>query len=184
MRVISYYTNEFYKAHATLMAESAKAVGLTDVTLYPGVHSNHWWENTNQKCRIVRQALLDFPGEAVLFQDADTRFLQYPELLRAMDGDFATYFPRFNVPSGGTLWFGGRRAKRLVDQWCANVAEHPDWEDDSINFAAAIKKINPTVQALPPAYCWDESFMRILFPTAEPVIIHGFVGDHNYPVNP
>ncbi len=185
MRVISYYTNEFYRDQALALASSAEAVGLS-VTLYAEPHADAWWKNTNRKCEVVRKALLEAGDEPVLFQDADTRFLAYPELLYHVDADFALFFitpSKQGVPSGGTLWFNGRRALPLVEEWCRNVRARPHLDDDAFNLKGAIQTIRPSIYHLPPAYNWDEASMRTLYPGAVPVIQHYFVGEHDYPVD-
>lgn len=185
MRVISYYTNDEYKRQAELMAETAVLVGLSPI-LYAMPDEGVWWKNTNQKCEVVRKALLEKPDEPVLFQDADTRFLQYPALLRSVDADFAVYFivaGKPGVPSGGTMWFNGRRALPLVEEWCRNVKKNPERDDDAFSLRGALQTVRPSVYHLPPAYNWDEESMRIKFPGADPVILHLYVGKHDYPID-
>jgi hypothetical protein len=180
--VISFYTGPTYKVGAEAMAASAERVGLR-VKLYARPDLGSWWKNCNQKCQVVKEALQEFGGEPVLYQDADTRFVAYPRELDGLDSDFAAYFLVPGIPSGGTLWFNGRRAIPIVDAWVNRVSVRPEHEDDSQNFRDALRSVlGLRIQHLPPAYNWHEASMRRSFPGATPVIEHLFLGAHDYPV--
>jgi hypothetical protein len=183
MIVVSFYTNEKYRLHAEAMKASAEAVGLKcEITAKPDRGS--WYLNCNQKSSFVLECLEKYGNEPVLWQDADTRFLSYPKLLDTLDADMAAFFYSPRVPIGGTLWFNGQRAKRYVQTWAKVVSDNHTREDDSINFRDALASIkNPRIQHLPPAYCWNEKSFRGSFPgVTEPVIVHGYAGEHDYPI--
>jgi hypothetical protein len=182
IQVISYFTNDSYRQQAEEMAQSARSVGLS-VTLYSRPDTGHWHTGCNYKAGVVLSALHEFKGEPVLFLDADTRVRAYPVLLNNLDADFAAFFLEPTVPSGGCLWFNGRRGVRYAEAWAKQVSDHPEREDDSLNFSAALASVQPaSIYRLPPSYNWHDS-MRGSFPGASPVIEHLFVGHHNYPVN-
>ena len=182
MIVISFYTSEKYRLHAQAMRESAESVGLKcEITQKPDLGS--WWMNANQKSAFVLECLEKYGDEKLLWQDADTRFLKYPILLDSLEHDMAAFFFSPRVPIGGTIWFNGHKAKRYVAAWAKMVQENPTREDDSINFRDALSSVkNSSIQHLPPSYCWNEKSMRASYPGAQPIIIHGYAGDHDYPV--
>lgn len=184
MRVISYYTSAEYLELATRMMASASRVGLKS-KLYQCPHFPQWWQNTNHKCKVVRQAMEEFPGEALLFLDADTEVERYPKYLETCTADAAAFFLSPDVPGGGCVWFNGRHAMPLVDRWIHNVTMNPEREDDSLNFRDAIRDVEAKgfrMERLPATYNWHEATMRKRFPGAEPVIRHQYKGSHNYPI--
>lgn len=181
MIVVSFYTNEKYQKQAEALKESTESFGAKcEITKLPDRGS--WWLNCNQKSAFILECI-DRYNEPVLWQDADTRWIQYPRLFNYIDADMAAFFYSPTVPIGGTLWWNGKRARRYVETWAKVVANNPTREDDSINFKEALVSVrNSNICHLPPAYCWHEASMRGSFPTADPVIIHKYVGAHDYPV--
>lgn len=183
MLVVSYYTNEKYRRHAEAMKASAEAVGLKCI-IEPKPDLGAWWKNCNYKSAFVLECLDRFGDEPILWQDSDTRFLKYPKLLEEIDADMAAFFWSTTIPIGGTLWFNGRsRARRYVEAWAKTVADNPTREDDSINFRESLASIRKAhIKHLPPTYCWNEPSMRLSYPgVTDPVILHSFAGNHDYP---
>ena len=181
MIVVSFYTSEKYQKNAEALKASAEGVGLKCV-ISPRPDLGSWWANCNQKSEFVLECI-DKYNEPILWQDADTRFLGYPALLDSIDADMAAFFYNPTVPIGGTLWFNGKRGRRYAEAWAKIVADNPTREDDSINFRQALRSVpKASIYHLPPSYCWNEGHMRPSYPTAEPIIIHGYVGAHDYPV--
>lgn len=184
MKVISFYTNEFYLLQARAMKASAEAVGLQPVYLYRRAPADTWWQGCNYKARLVLEAIESFGSEPVLFLDADTRVRSYPKLLDTLppQADFASHFFNPGGPSGGVIWFNGRRALPLVKEWVRRVELYPQKDDDNINFRNALKETKPRIYLLPPAYNWAEKIMRQSYPSVVPVIEHLMEGEHLYPV--
>ena len=184
MKVISFYTNEKYRQQAQELKRSAEALGM-ECILFERPDLGTWWQNCNQKSQVVLKALQEFAGEAVLWCDADARILKYPKLLLELEADMAAFFSTTSIPIGGTLWFNGAKALRYAEAWADTVEKHPEREDDSINFREALQNIKqPNIHHLPPSYCWNEPTMRNAYPgVKEPVIIHSYVGKHDYPSN-
>jgi len=184
VKVISFYTDDVYRLRAEGLKKSAEDVGL-ECVLFERKNLGTWWENCNQKCDVIYEAIQTYKDEPIVWNDSDTRYVQRPVLFDEIGGyDFAAVFLNSNNhPFGGTMWFNGRRALPYVEAWRKNVQRHPRHEDDSINFRVALHRSRPrNTYHLPPAYCWRERDMRSAFPTARPVIIHTTSGTHNYPV--
>lgn len=183
MIVVGYYTNEKYRQQAQAMKASAEAVGLRcEISEKPDLGT--WWQNCNHKSAFLVECLNRYGEEPVLYQDADTRFLRYPKLLDTIEGDMAAFFFSPTVPVGGCLWFNGkRRSLRYAEAWAKMVSDNPTREDDSMNFRDALKSIKcSNIRHLPPSYGWNED-MRGIFPgVTEPVVVHSFIGMHNYPI--
>lgn len=183
MKVVSFYTNEVYRLQAEGMKASAEAVGLS-VELIERPDRGAWWKNCNQKCEVVLEAMNRWPKEDILWADADMRFLRYPAIFDGLDSEFAAFFYAPFHPIGGALWFSANGGRHYAETWAKEVAAHPEREDDSINFRAALRTVpQPRMTHLPPSYCWNEGHMRNAYPgVTEPVILHSYIGKHDYPV--
>lgn len=180
MIVVSFYTSKKYQDNAEALKASAERVGLR-CAISPRPDLGSWWRNCNQKSAFVLECI-DKYNEPILWQDADTRYLEYPSLFESIDADMAAFFHSPQVPIGGTLWFNGKRGRRYAETWAKIVADNPTREDDSINFRQALSSMrNAHIYHLPPSYCWNEKSMRCVFPTVNPVITHSYVGAHDYP---
>lgn len=184
MKVITFVTDDRYKAMAAGLKASAETFGLECIVIErPDLGT--WHENCNQKCQVIYDAIHKYGDEPIVWNDADTRYVQKPTLFDELGNyDMAAVFLNANHhPFGGTLWFNGRRALPYVEAWRKNVFRFPRHEDDSINFRVALQRIRPRhIFHLPPAYCWREYDMKSALPHARPVIVHTTSGTHNYPV--
>lgn len=182
MKVITFHTGGKYLEQATALKASAEKVGL-ECIVYERPNAGSWWQNCNQKCEVIREALEKYPDEPVIWNDADTRYVSYPKLFDGLEADYAAFYINPQVSIGGTMFFNGKKAIRYVDAWVKNVRENPTLEDDSINLRRALQRITyPSIFHLPPAYCWYEKTMRPAFPHAIPVIEHHYFGKRDYPV--
>jgi hypothetical protein len=116
--------------------------------------------------------------------DADARAVNYPSLLvdGIQDFDVAAYHDAPHRPCGGTVWFHRTRGRKYVAHWIMLNEERKDALDDWDNLQAVFWEQRTNhggrIYHLPPAYCWIERDMRRRFPTAEPVIEHFTIGDH------
>lgn len=184
MKLITFHTNDHYKAMAEGLKSSAEGFGL-ECVLIERQDKGTWWENCNQKCEVILEAIDKYGDESLVWNDADCRYVQKPELFNQLGFyDMAAVFLNGNHhPFGGTLWFNGRKALPYVKAWAENVRKFPTHEDDSINFRVALQRIRPkNIFHLPPSYCWREYDMRAALPHAKPVIVHTTSGTHNYPI--
>lgn len=174
MRVVSFYTNDFYKAQAAEMAASAVAVGL-EVWIYKRPDGGSWSANLLHKADVILEAMAA-TSEDILYVDADCRFLAYPNLLAEPgDWDVAWGWLRPNHPHGCVLHF--RRTQRAVEYvtwWASMPARYPHVRLDEIHMQYAFREMKDKGlrhKTLPPAYAWMKH-MRRIFAGARPVICH------------
>jgi hypothetical protein len=182
MRVFSFYTNELYKEQAEKMAATAEFFGLeTELVSKPDLGT--WWQNVNQKCRVILEMIEKYPDEPTVWTDADCRYMSNPHLFREIgEYDIALFNATTDYPFSGVLWLNGKKALPYIQRWVTNVERNPRMEDDSTNLKAALRETwSSGIFHLPPAYCWHPRDMRARYPGAKPVIVHTTVGDHNYP---
>lgn len=132
-----------------------------------------WRANTRLKPAAVAKARAMYPGRAVVFCDADSRMVRYPEIFDGCAlGDAAFYFLGQELLSGTMYWGPGPRADALLDAWAKRVDQHTDnvcGEQFALQevFEARTSKIEFTY--LPEAYCRIFDNIR---QKAEPVILH------------
>jgi len=184
LKILTFYTNDYYKSLADGLKASAKSFGLECVTIeQPDL--GEWWKNCNQKCEVILDALKTYGDEPIVWNDADCRYIQKPTLFDELSAyDMAAVFMNGNHhPFGGTIWLNGQKALPYVKAWAENVRRFPYHEDDSINFRTALRRIRPrNIYHLPPSYCWREYDMKSALPMVRPVIVHTTSGRHNYPI--
>ena len=184
LKVITFVTDDRYKAMAFGLKASAESFGL-ECSILERADTGSWYKNCNLKCEVILEALENGGDEPIIWNDADCRYVGKPALFNELNSyDLAAVFLNGDHhPFGGTLWFNGKRALPYVKAWAANVRRFPEHEEDSINFRTALRRIRPrNIYHLPPAYCWREYDMKSALPTVQPVIIHTTSGTHNYPV--
>lgn len=184
MKILTFHTSDEYRVRAEGLKASAEAFDLECILIEkPDLGS--WWQNCNQKCEVILEALHKYGNEPIIWNDSDCRYIREPILFNGLsEFDLACVFLNGdNHPFGGTIYFNGKRAIPYVEAWACNVRKFPTHEDDSNNFKVALQRIRPrNIYRLPPSYCWRESDMRSALPGAKPVIVHTTDGSHNYPV--
>lgn len=184
MKLFTFATDDKYLESAEALKRSAELYGL-DCTIFRRPHLDTWWKNVNQKCEVFAEALDAFPGEEIVYNDADCRYVGYPILFDELSQhDLASTFMNGNKhPISGTVYFNGERSRRYVDAFIRNVRKFPTHEEDTMNYRWALRTMpRPNIFHLPPAYCWIESWMRPALPGVKPIIMHTTDGRHDYPV--
>ena len=182
MRFISYYTTGGkYETAAQKLAESARRVGLDHgVRLYALPELPEWKDNIFRKARVIRGAMDEFPGEDIVWIDADAWFASHPTLFFKISQDSPAFFAAYiELPQnlyGGVKWFRASADSRLiVDRWIEQNEKTPQYVDDN-NLLFVLKGYKPgKIYYLPPAYCWTEAWFRRRFPGAKPVIYHDMI---------
>lgn len=172
MIVVSFYTNDTYKAHAQRLVRSLDKHGLKHEVEF--VHANG--NAIHQKPLYIRRKLAQHPGEDIVWIDADAVVRRRPELLMNMDGnDLAAFSMRYMGDVwGGTLLFShSEMAGRVLESWIQRCKERPD-RLDQINLKFAIHLDNPGARILhlPAEYCWIDRVMRESAPQAQSIIEH------------
>lgn len=182
MRVITYWTDDRYKAMAERMMSSARAVGLEASGYAVENESGVWMDGMNKKPGVVLQAMKDFPDDSILFADADCLFVSPPDLLdeRRHDADVACYFNAPRQPMSSVIWFRAGTGLRIAELWVEEMKKNPGRLDDHVALQNALDAIRPNARVLhlPASYCWIEEWFRERFGPISPVIIHLAVGEH------
>lgn len=172
-RAITFWAGDGYQRWAKGLEASARAHGVP-LKVYAADDTGDWQKNTLQKATYILKALEEFPGEDILWVDADCSFLQFPSLFNALDGfHYAVYTEGVEVTSinGSVAFFRNIPAVHAVVRlWQAENLLCPNTADDH-NLMAVLKRTGMArVHRLDPAYCWHERWMRARYPGAEPVI--------------
>lgn len=181
MKVITYYTNDAYKALADRMIASAKKLGLEAVAYFHDNTEGSWKMGMNAKPSIVLRAMTEFPDDSIFFVDADCRFISYPLLLddRQHDHNIACVFNGPQKPTSTVLWLRAKEGLQYAKLWVEEMAKHPGDLDDYVALWAALNRVSPKrMYHLPPSYAWTEEFHRPRFGAVTPVIEHFAVGEH------
>ena len=91
--------------------------------LYIRPHSGSWRDNLFHKPAVIATALDDFPGQTIVWLDADAEVVEDPVLFRYPDADFACHFRKIATgrkPAPNTIVLRNNRAvRRLMSQWVA-----------------------------------------------------------------
>lgn len=183
--VVTYWTDDRYKALADRMLASAAALGLPTAGYFRENPTGTWQTGDSAKPEMVLKALTEHPTEDILFVDADCRFITYPVLLESdmHSADIACYHETPTLPTSTVLWFrAGEAGRRYAERWAAEHKNTPNTPNDMVALARTMSVVRPKkILHLPPAYCWTEQFMRGRFGAAVPVIEHFSVGAHEFP---
>ena len=74
---------------------------------------------------------------------------------------------------GGTLWFSQSDiSRKVLNLWDVENKLHPDQIDQQNLLFTLGRHEGLRFASFPPAYCWVEPMMRILYPDTAPVIFH------------
>lgn len=185
MKVCGFYTNDKYRDLAKKMQASVEAFGF-EVALYKRPHhpdpDTAWGAALRHKSQIIREAMSDFPGEDILYLDADAEMVRKPELLLGTERfDVAWSWIRRRHPHGCSSFYRATAAaKEFVDRWCASPEEFPHIRLDEIHQFYALRDLQDKgrvmFKTLPPSYAWVPFTMGKQFPGASPVIVHQGLG--------
>jgi hypothetical protein len=182
--VVTYWTDDRYKALADRMLASAEAVGLETKGYFRENPTGTWQAGDCAKPEMVLKAVDDSPDRDVLFVDADCRFISHPVLLDSVthDYDMACYHESYDLPTSTVLWLRAKTGRRYAARWLDEMKKTPNTPNDKGALRRTVMAERPkSVFHLPPAYCWTEQWLRGRFGAAVPVIEHFAVGAHEFP---
>lgn len=141
-----------YEDEAAEMAASLSQFGIT-AEIVGAPNLGDWCHNCAQKATVVRDAMLRYPSDAIVFTDADARFRQRPELFATIDCDFAAHYRNGEELLSGTLYFAPTLAAwNLVYDWQRRCAANPGrW--DQVHLQDAVQSARELVVfRLPASY--------------------------------
>lgn len=172
LRVVTFWAGEDYRVMAENMVLSAEKVGL-ETKVFVANDLGTWKKNTEQKSEYIRLAMEEFPGEDILWVDADSEFVRRPTEIVNLSAHYeaALYMERSTVWGCTMFLRNSDFSRRLLDRWDEQIKRTPRFSADS-NLLYVLRKYPSTkIYPLPPSYVWHALHMRQRFPTADPVIL-------------
>lgn len=151
--IVAFYTLDTpYEQEVKSLVASCKALGLPVHTEgYPSL--GKWELNCALKPGFIRRMLDKFPGQNLLYLDADAMVVKRP-IFEDGDYDLAAHFRDGKELLSGTLFFKNlSRVKRLVDQWILVQEQHPTMWDQRTLQLAVMRNEETYCRKLPAAYC-------------------------------
>jgi hypothetical protein len=130
---------EKYENDAAVLRNSLKRFNLnSQIELYKD--QGDWNTNLFQKPKFIKQKLEELKSP-VVWTDADSILLQYPELLNTLDCDVAIWRDWKNKISTGTIYFNySEGAFNVLNHWIDNyIAKKPDGD----NLIKTLQEIAP-----------------------------------------
>jgi hypothetical protein len=138
-----------------------------------------WLANTGYKPRFVRECLERFADRALVYVDADTAVLQYPELFAGFGErtgcDLAVHSGReadrpLRVISDVIYLTNSPGCREAVEAWCVRQERHPEaWDEWNLEAVLAELGERVRVATLPAVYCQADTART---PGDAPVIVH------------
>ena len=148
----SYYTLR-YTPEAEQLLATLREWGLR-YDVRPVSDLGRWELNCNYKPTYLRECRERFPGEALVWVDADARVRSYPGLFDVLNCDFAAHWRHGQELLSGTLYFGPTEAAgKLLSEWEAECKRRPgDWDQRIL--ADVLGKVpSLKIARLPWSYC-------------------------------
>lgn len=159
----SYYSDAFNGQFALRLKESARLLGV-ECDLFKG-------SDDAVRSKLLAQALLEHPGQDVLFVDPEAQFARRPDvLLDEADFDVGVYYDSETLEINGPIFLRNNvRTLKLVRDWQALNRAEPDLGELE-TLSQLLSRVQ--VRRLPVTYAWVERIHRDLHPAARPVIVH------------
>jgi hypothetical protein len=129
-----------------------------------------WEFNCGQKPAFIKECLKRFPDRVVMYTDADSVLLQYPDYLKTFAGDIAVHHLGGKELLSGTIVFANNnKVMKLLDNWIYEQAATPNEWDQKVLDRVLTKDTDLNVSELPLEYIqiFDHAVK-----CANPVVIH------------
>lgn len=164
--VVGYYTkNSIYETHAKKLIASLRKLSVNH-DIAPIENQGSWDKNTHYKPGFILRMLDKYPDMAVVYNDVDSEFLQYPKLFDELSCDVAVhlldhalYHRRKVAPEvlSGTIYFGNtNRAREIIGLWQTLCNEQMlVWDQALLQLA-----LGDEYYKLPPQYCVIHDYMK------------------------
>lgn len=167
--IVGYYTkNSIYEVHAKKLIASLRKFSIHH-DIVPIENQGGWDRNTHYKPGFILGMLDKYPNTAVVYNDVDSEFLQYPKLFDELNCDVAVhlldhalyralYHRRKAAPEvlSGTIYFGNTdQAREIIRLWKDACNEQIKvWDQVLLQQA-----IGNNYYRLPPQYCVIHDYM-------------------------
>ena len=168
MLVVSYYTNEVYRAASEKLAVSLDRFSIPYL-IESVTDRGSRLKNQQFKASYLLWKLTDLKRD-IIWIDAKAVLQKTPLLLQDTACDIAAYKCGDYYWSGTVLVRNTPKAAETLRAWIAGHERNPDQSDP--NFTAAVAEVNPLVRNLPPTYCWVTKTFEKVFKGDSPVIEH------------
>ncbi len=135
MRVIAFYTkNTPYEQEVMNLVESCKKFDIP-ITLKGYENRGAWVHNCAIKPEFVYEMLDKYPGERLLYLDADALIRGNPSLIDTIEADVAAHIMQGGTLLSGTVLFVSNPAvKELVECWIREQKSRPDtWDQQTLH---------------------------------------------------
>jgi len=130
-----YTTGTGYELEVEKLLASAGVLGLP-VVAYAYQSKGSWRANLNYKSECILRAMDEFPGQDIVFVDADAVIRSWPsifdDLSRVRGHDLAAHYFQWRATSPlelltGTLWVANtERGRAVVTEWDRMARAHPE----------------------------------------------------------
>lgn len=138
--IINCYTDE-YKKDAELLEKSLKKFNLNYSHIHQYEDQGDWKTNLKYKPVFIKQKLEELKSP-VVWTDADSILLQYPEFLNTLDCDVAIWRDWKNRISSGTIYFNySEGALSVLSEWIDN---YDNSKNDGDNLKQTLRRIAPS----------------------------------------
>jgi hypothetical protein len=115
--IISYHTpDKWYTAAADKLKVSLDHFGL-DYYIEQRKSAGDWWLNSCQKTWVIRDMMLKYKGRNLLWIDADSEVVAYPELALNMDADLATLIDGGDIFDTTMFIRNNHKVLKLINKW-------------------------------------------------------------------
>lgn len=174
MRICSFYTDAFNGQFALRLKESARVLGL-DCDLFKGAKDASEADRSRLRSKLLARALLEHPGESMLFVEPEAQFQRRPDvLLDEDDFDAGVYYDSKTLEIHGPIFLrNNAAAMQLLRDWQSLSRAEPEaTELETLSQLLSQPGLPFRVRRLPVTYAWLERLHRDLHPAAAPVIVH------------
>jgi len=138
--LISCYT-DMYTIDAELLKKSLKQFNLNNTQIEKYNDKGNWKANLKQKPIFIKQKLQELKSP-VVWTDADSVLLQYPEYFNTLNCDIAIWRSSRARTPAGTMYFNySTGAFTVLNHWINN---YRDSYSDGKNLTETLNKIAPT----------------------------------------
>jgi len=165
--VVSMYTKdteyhaEAQRLHASLVKHRVPHV------IYECKSTGSWEKNCQLKALVI-QKMLNTTSGVVVWTDADSEIMRYPNLFDELTCDIALHKLGSEYLSGTVYFANNEKVRKVVKQWIALNQTNSQW--DQKNLQRVICDSDITLEFLPAEYC--KIFDRRSQRCEDPVIVH------------
>lgn len=183
IKFISFFTGH-YAWDAEQLKKSLFKSGVTNYSIDHLQCNGIWETNTQMKAPFILEKLKE--TSSVVWTDADSRVLRYPEFFDTITTDVGLFFlesdweiPKHSIIKNvnsylqsGTMFFRNTpKVINLLERWVELNKEDPkQWDQWTLQFA--LQESDVTITQLPPEYIFIEGSSSPVYENIKPIILH------------